>query len=61
MKKLLIFFTLFLMIGGVASAAVYQCKFEFGTATITIDQSSEQALFALEAKTKRVLLNFTAS
>ena len=38
------------MLGGVSSAAVYQCKFEIGTATITIDQSSEQALFAIETK-----------
>ena len=39
-----------LLWGGVASAAVYQCKFEIGTATITIDQSSEQVLFAIETK-----------
>ena len=57
MKKVLTFLTFFLMLGGVASAAVYQCKFEFGTATITIDQSSEQALFALEHKNGRIYPN----
>jgi hypothetical protein len=55
MKRLLTFLTLFLMLGGVASANIYDCKFEFASIIIKIDPLKQRLLSTVDPKTGKFL------
>ena len=55
MKKIVLVLVLYLLWGGVASANIYDCKFEFASIIIKIDPLKQRLLSTVDPKTGKFL------